>query len=188
MKVRYNAPVSITFALVALIILAIDQLTQHTIISSLFTAPSRGTFQPLNVFSYLRLLLHIFGHANWTHYMSNFAFILLLGPGLEEKYGSGSMVLMIAITALVTGLLNAFFLPAGLMGASGIVFMMILLTSFTNIRQGELPITFILVVLIFLAKEVINGFRQNSVSEFAHIVGGVLGSLFGFFKPVKQNK
>jgi hypothetical protein len=66
--------------------------------------------------------------------------------------------------------------------------MMILLTSFANIRRGELPITFILVVLIFLAKEVINAFRENTISEFTHIVGGILGSLFGFFKPVKSKK
>jgi rhomboid protease GluP len=188
MNIRYNAPVSITFALISLIVLAVDQLTQSALISVLFTAPSRGSFEPTNVFSYLRLLLHVIGHADWTHFMSNFAFILLLGPGLEEKYGSWSILFMVIITALVTGLLNAVFLPTGLKGASGIVFMMILLTSFANIRRGELPITFILVVLIFLAKEVINAFRENTISEFTHIVGGILGSLFGFFKPVKSKK
>jgi rhomboid protease GluP len=188
MKIRYNAPVSITFALIALIVLAVQQLTKSALISVLFTAPSRGSFQPTDIFSYLRLFLHIIGHADWTHFMSNFAFILLLGPGLEEKYGSGSVLFMIIVTALITGLLNALFLPTGLQGASGVVFMMILLTSFTNIRQGELPITFILVVLIFLAKEVINAFRENSISEFTHIVGGILGSLFGFFKPPKSKK
>ncbi len=187
MKIKYNAPVSITFALIALIILAIDQLTGEAIVSRLFTAPSRGSFQLTNFLMYPRLILHVFGHAGWTHYIGNMAFVLLLGPSLEEKYGSGSIIFMIFITALVTGLLNALFLPAGLKGASGIVFMMILLMSFSNIRQGELPVTFILVVLIFLAKEIINAFRSNDISEFAHIVGGVLGSLFGFFRPSKKS-
>lgn len=187
MKIKYNAPVSITFALFALIILAIDQFTGEAIISRLFTAPSRGLFQFADPLVYPRLVLHVLGHASWTHYIGNMAFVLLLGPTLEEKYGSGSIIFMIFITALVTGLLNALLLPTGLKGASGIVFMMILLMSFSNIRQGELPITFILVVLIFLAKEIINAFRYNDISEFAHIVGGVLGSLFGFFRPSKKS-
>lgn len=186
MKIKYNAPASITFSLIALVILAVDQLTGEAIISNIFTAPSRGSFQIGNILMYPRLVLHVFGHAGWSHYIGNMAFILLLGPSLEEKYGTGSIIFMIFITALVTGLLNALFLPAGLKGASGIVFMMILLMSFSNIRQGELPVTFVLVVIIFLAKEIINAFRYNDISEFAHIVGGVLGSLFGFFRPAKK--
>jgi membrane associated rhomboid family serine protease len=186
MKIRYNAPVSLTFALIALVILAADQLTRGGLVSLLFTAPPRGGFRLANPLTYVRILLHPLGHANWTHYMSNFAFILLLGPGLEEKYGSGSVLFMIFVTALVTGVLNVLFLPTGLMGASGIVFMMILLTSFANIRAGELPVSFIMVVLIFLAKEIVNAFRENTISEFAHIVGGILGSLFGFIRPPKK--
>ena len=66
------------------------------------------------------------------------------------------------------------------MGASGIVFMMIILGSFTNIQSGQIPITFILVILIYLSKEVVSAFETDSISQFAHIVGGILGSLFGF--------
>jgi membrane associated rhomboid family serine protease len=186
MKIKYNAPVSITFALVALVILAADQITGQALLSGLFTAPPRGAFQFSNPMMYPRLVLHVFGHAGWNHYIGNMAFVLLLGPTLEEKYGTASIVFMFFVTAAVTGLLNALFLPTGLQGASGIVFMMILLMSFSNIRQGELPVTFILVVLIFLAKEIMNAFRLNDISEFAHIAGGVLGSLFGFFRPAKK--
>ena len=67
-------------------------------------------------------------------------------------------------------------------GASGLAFMMILLSSFTNHREGELPLTFVLVVLLFLAKEVANAFNQDDISQFAHIIGGGFGSLFGFLR------
>ena len=136
-----------------------------------------------NPVDYLRLFTHVAGHSSWAHLMANFAFVLLLGPILEEKYGSSGLAIMIAITALVTGLLNVLFLDTGLLGASGVVFMMILLGSFTNIRQGEIPLTFILIVVLYLTQEVVTSLRQDSVAQFAHISGGVIGSLFGFLRP-----
>ena len=67
------------------------------------------------------------------------------------------------------------------LGASGIVFMMILLSSFTNIRSGEIPLTFVLVVLMYLTRRGSSGaFSRDSISQFAHIAGGLFGSLFGF--------
>jgi len=42
-------------------------------------------------------------------------------------------------------------------GASGVVFMFILLSSFVNFKKGRIPITFILVVIIYLGGEVMNG-------------------------------
>lgn len=138
---------------------------------------------PASPVDYLRLVSHAIGHSSWSHLMGNFAIILLLGPILEEKYGSLNMLIMMLITALVTGLLNVLFLSTGLLGASGIVFMMILLVSFTNIRQGDIPLTFILVVVLYLTQEFANALRDDSVSQFAHITGGAIGSLFGFLHP-----
>jgi membrane associated rhomboid family serine protease len=181
MKVRYNAPVTLTFALTASLVLLLDQTLFSNLIESLFVVgPSMNPGSPLD---YIRLLTHVIGHSSWAHLMGNFAFILLLGPILEEKYRSTSLFIMMAITAVVTGLLNVLFLPTALLGASGIVFMMILLVSFTNIRQGEVPLTFILIVVLFLTQEVVDSVREDSVAQFAHISGGVIGSLFGFLRP-----
>lgn len=87
---------------------------------------------------------------------------------------------MILITAFITGVINITFFNTGLMGASGIVFMMILLVSFTNVRSGQIPITFILVALLFIGKELLNSLENNQISEMAHIMGGVCGGVFGF--------
>lgn len=181
MKVRYNAPVTLTFALVSSLVLILDQTVNAALIESLFVVGPR--MDPGRLRDYLRLFTHVIGHSSWAHLMGNFAFILLLGPILEEKYGSTSLLIMIGITALVTGLLNVLFLPQGLLGASGVVFMMILLVSFTNIRQGEIPLTFILIVILYLVQEVVDSVRDDSVAQFAHISGGVIGSLFGFLRP-----
>lgn len=181
MKIRYNAPVTLTFTLLCTAVLALDQFIYPELIPRFFVIPGRGFFSQTDLFGFSRLVTHIIGHGSWTHLTANFSFILLLGPSLEEKYGPGKLLFMMVITAAVTGVLNVILFSTGLMGASGIVFMMILLISFTNIREGEIPLTFILVVFLFLAKEIIQSFQTNTISEFAHIVGGIIGSLFGFF-------
>jgi membrane associated rhomboid family serine protease len=105
---------------------------------------------------------------------------------LEESYGSLALLAMIAITALVTGVLNMFLFPSALMGASGVVFMMILLASFTNFSKGEIPLTFILVLALYLGDQLIKSFGTGNISHFAHIAGGFCGSLFGFLISPKQ--
>jgi len=95
---------------------------------------------------------------------------------------------MIIITALVTGLLNISFFDTGLLGASGIVFMLILLVSFTNVKGGQIPLTFILVAILFVGKEVMHSLSADQVSQFAHIIGGVCGSIFGFLGKKKNDQ
>jgi membrane associated rhomboid family serine protease len=114
--------------------------------------------------------------------------VLILGPLLEEIYGSAEMIFMMLVTALVTGITNVIFFNTSLMGASDIVFMLILLGSFTNFRSGEIPLTFILVLLLYVGKEVIAAFGStgDGVAHFAHIAGGLCGSLFGFFQAKKE--
>ena len=132
--------------------------------------------------TYVRFFGHVLGHADYEHYMSNMLLILLVGPGLEEKYGSGTMVWTIALTALITGLVHFVFFPnTVLLGASGVVFMMIVLSSFTAMRRGEIPVTLILVVIFYLGGEIMDGlFKQDSISQITHIVGGLCGLVFGF--------
>ncbi len=181
MRIRYNAPVTLTYAIVCTVVLAVDMMSGRALTPTFFSiGPSLDTGNPLE---WLRLITHVIGHVDWTHLMSNFAFILLIGPILEEKYGSRGLFIMMLLTALATGVMNVLFMSTGLLGASGIVFMMILLVSFTNIRSGDIPLTFILVVALYLTREIIASVREDSISQFAHIVGGVCGSLFGFIRP-----
>jgi membrane associated rhomboid family serine protease len=140
----------------------------------------RPDIQWTNPLSILTLFTHCLGHVSLEHLMGNMTFILLLGPIIEEKYGSQKLLTMIIITALITGLLNILIFKTGLMGASGIVFMMILLVSFTNVKSGQIPLTFILVAILFVGKEIFKGFEVNNIAESAHIIGGFCGAFFGF--------
>ena len=185
MTIRYNAPATLTFTLICAVVLLLDGIFPG-LTKTWFSVPGRGGFDSRSIPEYFRLFTHIFGHADINHFLSNFAFILLLGPILESTYGSGGMIIMTAITAFVTGLLNILIFPAGLMGASGIVFMMILLASFTNFSKGEIPLTFILIMLLYLGREVFNAFKANNISEFGHIIGGLCGSIFGYLQPSRR--
>jgi len=153
-----------------------------------FAVPGKGDFSPGSIRHWLSLLTHAAGHSGWSHLVSNFSIILLVGPMLEESYGSLALLVMIGITALVTGICNVLLFSTGLMGASGVVFMMILLSSFTNFSRGEIPLTFILILTLYLGDQLLKSFSTDNISYFAHIAGGFCGSLFGFFiKPKRHN-
>lgn len=187
MRISYNAPFVLTFTFFCIGIMLYsgfsnplggEEAAPSELMQKYFTVyPGMSFLDPM---TYVRLISHSAGHANWVHLFSNLTFILLLGPILEEKYGSKRLILMTLMTALVTGLLNNFLLNTPLLGASGIVFMMIILSSFSNYRSGSIPLTFILVVVIFLGQEILNALRNDNISQFAHIVGGICGSIFGF--------
>ena len=108
--------------------------------------------------------------------------LLLVGPGLEEKYGSRNLLATIAVTAFATGLVQFLLFPhSALLGASGVVFMMIVLSSFTEMKKGGIPLTMLLVVALYLGSEIADGLtRTDNVSHLTHIVGGVCGIFFGF--------
>lgn len=186
MRIKYNAPTTLTFTFICAIVLLLNQFLFRSLETSFFMVPGRGGFNTKAPLDYLRLFTHVIGHANWNHLISNFAFILLIGPILETNYGSLTLLGMILITALVTGIMNVLLFSTALMGASGVVFMMILLASFTNFERGEIPLTFLLILALYLGREILNSFKSNDISEFAHIVGGFCGSLFGFFRPVRR--
>jgi len=183
LKISYNAPVVLTFSLICAAVFFIPFTTTSETISS----PFGHLFILENSRDYLSMVLYVFGHASVEHLLGNLSFILLLGPIIEEKYGSANLLLMIGITALATGILNTIFFPTGLLGASGIVFLFIILASFGNASKG-IPLTFILVAVLFLGKEVFQALQDNNISEFAHILGGICGGLFGFSGIVKPKK
>lgn len=178
LKLKYNSPVVLTFAILCAATLALNALTHGASNALLFITRRGSLADPL---TYLRLFTHVLGHASLDHYVGNMMLFLLLGPMLEEKYGSRDLLLVIALTALVTGLVNALMGTAGLLGASGVVFAFVVLASMTSFRAGELPLTLVLMVLLYLGREVMNGlFTQDNISQLAHILGGLTGGVCGF--------
>ncbi len=177
MKIRYNAPVILTYALLALACLT---LPVSKAIGINLSSPGRLAFS--NPEFYFRLVSYVLVHANWTHFMGNIMIILLVGPLLEEKYKSWKLLEMMVVTAVATALLNAGLFHTTLIGGSGIAFMMVLLSSFSNFSAREIPLTFILVSVIFIGSEVVSILKIDQISQFSHLAGGSIGAAYGFFR------
>jgi membrane associated rhomboid family serine protease len=177
-KIQYNSPVILTFTFLAFGSYLLSYLTNDTFNQMIFSNYRTSLLDPMQ---YVRLFSYILGHANWAHFSGNFIIILIIGPMLEEKYGSKVLIQLILITALVTGLINTIFSNHALLGASGIVYMFIILSSFTNAERGKIPLTLIIVFFVFIGKEIFAGaFTQDNVSQLAHIIGGIFGAIFAF--------
>ncbi|MBX3155751.1 MAG: rhomboid family intramembrane serine protease [Deltaproteobacteria bacterium] len=177
-RVSYNAPVVLTFALLAVAVHCLTYVGGDSVRLWFASWPKLHDAR-----SYVGLVSHILGHANWQHLMGNFMLILLLGPILEERFGSFQLLVMIVLTALITGLIYLVIGTTFLQGASGIVFMMIILASTANIRQGEIPLTFIAVALVYMGGEIVQAVNQgdgDNVAHLAHLIGGTAGGVFGF--------
>jgi membrane associated rhomboid family serine protease len=68
------------------------------------------------------------------------------------------------------------------LGASGILFMMILLSSFTNVKHGMVPLTFLLIIVLYFGREIYASIAiESNISHFGHIVGGLCGAVLGFY-------
>lgn len=181
MKIKYNAPVVLTYAIVTICVLA---FTGNAVIAKYFSSPAHLSFS--NPDFYLKLVSYIAGHASWNHLMGNLMIILLVGPLLEEKYGSGKLLEMILVTAISTALLNAFLFSNSLIGGSGIAFMLILLSSFSNIKSKEIPLTFIIIAVLYVSSEVVSILKIDRISQFSHLAGGFVGAVYGFFRSGRR--
>ena len=178
-RITFNSPVILSFVGVCLLALILDKITGGISTLKLFSV-YRSSF--LNPLTYVRLIGHIFGHAGWSHFINNIMMILILGPMLEEKYGSKDILLVILITAVVTGAFHMIFSPfTRLLGASGVVFAFILLSSLTSFDDGGIPVTFILVAVVYIGEQIYQLIAITSnVSNITHIIGGAVGATFGF--------
>lgn len=68
------------------------------------------------------------------------------------------------------------------LGASGIVFMLILLNSLVEAKLGRIPLTFVCQVVIWCYKEVYaHLFAHDGVSHLAHLSGAFVGTVAGYY-------
>ena len=168
-KLQYNSPVVLTFALLSLGALLLGISTGGWTTTKFFSV-YRSSLADL--FTYPRFFLHVLGHSSYAHYIGNMMMVLVIGPPLEEKYGSRNLLFAILLTALVSGLVQWLFFPGtALLGASGIVFMMIVMSSLAGMKDG---------CILYIGGEIVDGVvLRDNISQLTHIIGGICGALLG---------
>jgi len=154
--IEITSPLTLGFAGLSLAALILGWLTGGDSTRALFSVYRASAASPL---FYLRLLLHVLGHVDFAHYTANMALFLVLGPLVEQRYGARRMTMMIA---LITALSHLLISPdAAVLGASGIVFMLILLSAAAGRKSGKIPLTLVLVALMYLGQEIAGGILQK---------------------------
>ena len=188
LKISFNSPAILTFALACVVVQVLNVLTHGASNRVLFSTYRSSLLNPL---TWLRCVTHVLGHADWGHLLNNMMLLLVLGPMLEEKYGSANIAFIMLATAVATAVVNMVFFPnVALLGASGIVFAMVLLASITSTDGNTIPLTFILVAVLYIGQQVYEGiFVADNISQVGHIVGGLVGSVLGFvMNRAKMNR
>ena len=109
LRIQYNAPVVLTFSLLSLGALLLGMATGERSTQLLFCVYRAPLTDP---FTYVRMVTHVLGHGSYGHFMSNMMLLLVVGPPLEEKYGSRRLLVCIVLTALVSGLVQFSSSPA----------------------------------------------------------------------------
>lgn len=177
-RIYLNAPITLGFVGICIFALVLGYITNGDSTYTIFSTYGSNLLNPM---TYVRLICHVFGHASISHFISNAMYILLLGPILEEKYHD-KLITVILITAIVTGIMHNILQPStALLGASGVVFAFILLASITG-RGNGIPVTLILVALLWIGNEIYSGALANdNISQITHIIGGISGALLGLF-------
>ena len=176
MRISFNAPFTIAFSTVAVAVYFLFQMDGT--IPRIFKL--EGDFQLTNWKWYVSTVGYTMGHVSMSHLIGNVSIILLLGPFVERRYGVKRLLGMFIITGILTALVHIIFWEHTLIGASGIVFMFFVLSSLIDMRGNKIPLTFILIAVLFIGQEIVQSFQSDSISQFAHISGGVMGAVFGF--------
>ena len=172
---EYNAPVTLTLFVISLIVLIIGGLTGGKS-NYLFSSEKASLINPL---TWVRFFTNILGHKDYYHFSNNFLKILLLGPMIEEKYGSINLLIMILITAFVTSIINFIIGKYRILGASNIVFMLIALSAFVNMSD-KIPLTLVFIILFYFIDELRQLFHKDGVAHYGHLTGALCGIAFGF--------
>lgn len=188
-SVSYDAPVTLTFAFLSIIIFLLNTFVIKQKLTFLIASPTTTNgqlpFVASNFLSYIRIFLYPFGSQLSSVMVTNLIFILLLGPNMEERYGSVIIGIMTVVSIIFAGVLTACFCKNSLTGASPIVFMLIFLNSFMSMSKKKIPLSFVFVFVLFILLEVSQKNPNAAIGIIINIAGGLCGSLFAFLTSPK---
>lgn len=193
LKFSYDAPVSLSMAILILVLFLIDTLIiKKPLIAQCIQAPTVGAGSAPFAFSspkaLLGVLFHIFSYMDFNLLLCDLIFIMLLGPFMEERYGSVIIGIMIFVASLFSGVLNACFCKFPASGSTCVVFMLILLDAMMNISKKKISASSIAVLILFIIRLYLVKNENGIIDVIIVIAGGLCGSLLAFMASPKARK
>lgn len=190
-KILIDSYVSIAFVAISLIILLCDLFLSKGKIAAFLASPVLAPENNINQFnvtsikSYFQMIFYVFAPSDVNVLIPSLIFIMLLGPTLEDRYGITVIGVMIFICALFSGVLNACFCKNSLTGPSCIVYMMIFLNIFFSLIKKKIPLSFVVIFVLLIVKDVLVPSENGIVGIIVNICGGLCGSLIAFLASPK---
>lgn len=193
LKFSYDAPVSLSMAILVIVLFVIDTLIiKKPAISQFIQAPTvtggSAPFAFTSVKALFGIVFHIFSYFDFNQLLCDLIFIMLLGPFMEERYGSVIIGIMIFVASLFSGVLNACFCKFPASGGACVVFMLILLDALMNISKRKISASSITVLVLFIIRLYLVKNENGIIDVIIVIAGGLCGSLFAFIASPKARK
>lgn len=188
-RLSIEAPIVVGFAFICIVL----HLLNMTILPgvSVFLGVKGRSLSLASPLQYIRLFTHIFGHDGLAHLRGNMTHILLVGPSAEAFFGSKEIFQIIIAVAVSTAFAHILIgrENSSQLGASGVVFALILLNSLVSAKRGRIPLSFVLTAFLWMGDElgrliVFN--REDRTSHHAHLVGAFVGTIAGYL--IQQQK
>lgn len=181
-RITVEAPVVITFCFLCVVVHVLQKVV-WTGLNTFLAVPH--TFRLLSVMQVPRLFTHVIAHdGSISHIKNNMVHLLLVGPSAEHVYGSTTMLLVIALVAVTSAAAHILVGSPHThqLGASGVVFAVILLNSLMAAVSGTIPLSFILTAALWVSDEVYKFFfGRDGVSHHAHLTGAIVGTVVAYY-------
>ena len=161
-----DSPVTLCHFGAGFLVLLTKPIWATRISRHLFSTASRGeivsaVLHPTKWRTLLVTMFRVFssslGHSSWRHFQGNMSLLLLMGPGIEHRFGSVDTTVMVLVANAADQLYNFVFSPNVIgTGASGVVFMFMVMSALiaADDHERRVPIVFFLVVATRIPAEV----------------------------------
>ena len=189
-KFSYDSPVVLTFAIITVVMYFLNAfvLQKNGIDVKLISPTSQNGANPF-VFSsikcYLNLITYPFVNSDFSFAIFNSIILIFLGMQMEEKYGSVIILVMILISVIFAGVLNACFSVQSLQGIQPVIFMLIILNLINASQKKKISTSLLLVLVLYTILNIIP--LKNALLGIISIAGGLCGSLISFLAQPKKN-
>jgi len=189
-----RAPVVVSLAAISCLVLFIDSVVpkQRRLQPHIMVVPWKYVYR-FWTRDWFRVVTYTFSHKDMAHLTGNFSSILLIGPLLEQTYGSWRLLRIMLVTTALAGVLSSVLFSTALIGASTIVFLFLILGSSVACHMGvpsahgspgkgrqEVPVSFACILVLTFGREIAKALQSDgTVSHFSHAVGGLIGGVLG---------